>query len=51
MGLKKRNIIALLCLLSFFDADAQPFDWKAGCLGFFDNREYDNVYAFDQTMF
>lgn len=51
MRFKSGNFIVLLCLLSFFDASAQSFDWKAGYLGFFDNREYDNVYAFDQTMF
>ncbi len=32
-------------------AEAQQFDYRLGFTGFFDNREYDNLYAYDQTMF
>ncbi|MBN2213331.1 MAG: hypothetical protein JW723_03725 [Bacteroidales bacterium] len=33
------------------DVSGQSFDWRTGFYGFFDNREYFNLYTDDQTMF
>lgn len=51
MTFKKITLILTLCIFSAVSSLAQTFDYKAGYLGFFDNREYDNIYAYDQSMF
>jgi hypothetical protein len=51
MNLRKCLLIVLFVILSALNISAQQFDWKAGYLGFFDDRESDNLYAYAQTMF
>jgi len=41
----------LFFLFAVIASYGQKYDYRVGYLGFFDNREYDNIYAFDQTMF
>lgn len=51
MSSKRSILFFLLSLFSAIALNGQKFDYSAGYLGFFDNREYDNIYAYDQTMF
>ncbi len=51
MNIKKYNLLILFSVFSALNLSAQHFGWKAGYLGFLDNREYDNIYNYDQTMF
>jgi hypothetical protein len=51
MNLRKCQLIALFVVFSALDISAQQFDWKTGYVGFFDDREGDNLYAYAQTMF
>ncbi len=49
--MKKYLLILFSSWLFTISSISQTFEWKVGVHGFFDNREYFNKYAADQTIF